>query len=97
MGKMAAQMRVSHDQRIKMIVLREEGYSLQEIATKLKCNRSTVSRTIARQKETGTVDDRRRSGRPKILTPREDRALQRICLQNRRFTSTQLRREWQEP
>ena len=35
---MASKKRVSHDDRVKMVVLRDEGYSLQEIASKLKCN-----------------------------------------------------------
>ena len=54
---MAAKKRISHDRGIKITKLREDGYSLQEIATKLKCNRSIVARTLARQKETGTMDD----------------------------------------
>ena len=93
---MASKKRVSHDDRVKMVVLRDEGYSLQEIASKLKCNRSTVCRTLAKQRTCGTVDDRKKSGRPRISTPRDDRALQRICLHNRRFTSSHLKREWEQ-
>ena len=93
---MASKKRVSHDDRVKMVVLPDEGYSLQEIASKLKCNRSTVYRTLAKQRACGTVDDRKRSGRPRISTPRDDRALQRICLHNRRFTSSHLKREWEQ-
>ena len=94
---MASKKRVSHDDRVKMVVLRDEGYLLQEIASKLKCNRSTVCITLAKQRECGTVGDRKRSGRPRISTPRDDRALQRICLHNRRFTSSHLKREWEQP
>ena len=79
-----------------MVVLRDEGYSLQEIASKLKCNRSTVCITLAKQRVCGTVDDRKRSGRPRISTPRDDLALQRICLHHRRFTSSHLKREWEQ-
>ena len=92
---MASKKRISHDDRVKMVVLRDEGYSLQEIASKLKCNHSTVCRTLAKQRACGTVDDRKRSGRPRISTPRDDRALQRICLHNR-FTSSHLKREWEQ-
>ena len=93
---MASKKRDSHDDRVKMVVLRDEGYSLQEIASKLKCNRCTVCRTLAKQRACGTVDDRKRSGRPRISTPRNDRALQRIFLHNRRFTSSHLKREWEQ-
>ena len=92
---MASKKRGSHDDRVKMVVLRDEGYSLQEIAS-LNCNCSTVCRTLAKQRACGTVDDRKRSGRPRISMPRDDRALQRICLHNRRFTSSHLKREWEQ-
>ena len=90
---MASKKRVSHDDRVKMVILRDKGYSLQEITSKLKCNRSTVCRTLAKQRACGTVDDRKRSGKPRISTLRDDPALQRICLYNRRFTSSHLKRE----
>ena len=47
---MASKKRVSHDDRVKMVVLRDEGYSLQEISSKMKCNHSTVYRTLAKQR-----------------------------------------------
>jgi len=47
--KMASKKRVCHD-KVKMVVLREDGYSLQQIVLKLKCNRSTVSRTLAKHR-----------------------------------------------
>ena len=42
----------------------DEGYSLAAIADKVKCSRSCVSKTLLRVKETGTLKDRKRSGRP---------------------------------
>ena len=36
----------------------------------------------------------KRSERPRISTSRDNHALQRICLHNRRFTSSHLKREW---
>ena len=51
-------------------------------------------------KETGTLKDRKRSGRPHISSSMEDRALARISIQNRRLnrrlSSTHLKREWQD-
>ena len=93
---MAARRRLSHDDRIKIVVLREEGYSLAEIASRIKTSRSCVSKTLSRLRETGSVDDRRRSGRPKISSQIQDRALVRISLHNRKLTSAQLKREWQD-
>ena len=41
----------------------DEGYSLTAIADKVKCSRSSVSKTLLRVKESGTLKDRKRSGR----------------------------------
>ena len=74
----------------------DEGYSLAAIADKVKCSHSCVSKTLLRVKETGTLKDRKRSDRLQISSSREDRALARISIQNKRLTSTHLKREWQE-
>jgi len=93
---MVAGRRLSHDDRVKVIILKEEGYSVEAIAKRVKCSHSAVSKTVKRHKETGSVDDRPRSGRPRLSTLRDDRELLRISLRNRMFTSTQLKREWNE-
>ena len=66
----------------------DEGYSLDAIADKVKCSHtcSCVSKTLLRVKETGTLKDRKRSDRPQISSSREDRALARISIQNKRLT-----------
>ena len=53
----------------------DERYSLAAIAEKVKCSHSCVSKTLLRVKETGTLKDRKRSGRPQISSSMEDRAL----------------------
>ena len=40
---MAAKRRLDHDTRIKIAVLREEGYSTTQIASRVKCSQSAVS------------------------------------------------------
>ena len=60
----------------------------------MKCSHSCVSKFLLRVKETGTLKDRARSGRPQIS--REHWAVARISIQNRRLTSTHLKREWQD-
>ena len=61
-----ASRRLSHDDRA---VLREEGYSIEAIASRVKCSHSAVSKTLKRLKESGSVDDRPRSGRHDFLRP----------------------------
>ena len=69
----------------------DEGYSFAPIADKVKCSHSCVSRTLLRvkkkKKEIGTLKDRKRRGRPRISSSREDMALAQISNQNRRLTS----------
>ena len=90
---MAPKRRLSYEERVKIQVLMDEGYSLTAIADKVKCSRSCVSKTLLRMKETGTLKDRKSSGRPQISS---SRALAWISIQNRRLTSTHLKREWQD-
>lgn len=88
--------RLSQDDRVKMVVLREERYSMEAIASRVKCSHSAVSKTLKKHTKLGSVRDRLRTGRPRISSAREDRELVRLSLKNRRLTSTQLKREWGE-
>lgn len=65
---MAAKRLLDHDKYVMIKVLQEEGYSTTEIA---------VSKTLTRLQETGSVDDKKCSGRPKIATLRDDRSFKK--------------------
>ena len=43
---MAAKRRLDHDTRIKIAVLREEGYSTTQIANRVKCSQSAVVKVL---------------------------------------------------
>ena len=75
-------------------VLSSEGYNFTEISQKIGCSRSAVSRNVKKLKLTGTMDNKKRSGRPRLSTARADNVLRRICLKNRMLTSKQLSLEW---
>ena len=66
------------------------GLSMNEIAKRMRIARGTVQSIMKKHRETGTVADRPRSGRPRKTTPQEDRLLCRDCLKNRMKTSPQL-------
>ena len=93
---MAPKRRLSYEESVKIQVLMDEGYSLAAIADKVKCSLSCVSKTLLRVKETGTLKERKRSGRPQISSARKDSALARTSIQNRRIASTHFKREWQD-
>ena len=93
---MAKVRNLSTEERVKVTVLHEEGYSSRQIANKLKCNQSTVIRLIKKKQITDQVVDKARSGRPRKSSSRDDRVLRRLSLTNRKLTSPQLAHQWME-
>ncbi|GFW11458.1 uncharacterized protein TNCV_3809771 [Trichonephila clavipes] len=63
------------NKRYKIIHLKEDGYSMRQIAAKVPCGLSTVVRTLKRFSETNFIADRGRSGRPRKTSLREDRTV----------------------
>ena len=57
---------------------------MNEVARRMKISRCCVQEIVKKHKETGTVVDRHRSGRPKASTKRQDHELVRMSLQDRK-------------
>ncbi|PSN46506.1 hypothetical protein C0J52_09027 [Blattella germanica] len=70
----------SCEQRSAVIALRNEGFSIREIAKKLHLKRSTVSDTIKMFCETGSNKYRVRSGRPRVTLKSEDQSLNKMIV-----------------
>lgn len=66
---------ISQSTRGKIIALRGTGKSYRKIAKMVKVSFSAVRYIIKRHDETGNTENKPRSGRPKILTTRERRAI----------------------
>lgn len=81
--------------RMRIIILYEAGHSHSEIALSLGRVRSTVTRTIQRYRETGQVESRPRSGRPRVTSARENRYMVQYARRNRSSTVTALRFQFQ--
>lgn len=64
---MATQLNEKEKLRLKMVKLRAEGHTNQYIAKKLKVTLKVVRYTFSRLKETGSIKDRLRPGRPHKL------------------------------
>lgn len=86
------------EQRDFIIVLHSQKKTYPEIkdaffkAFRKDIYDSTISRLVTKKKETGTVDDRDRPGRPPIYGEREERALVRYALQNPKESLRELER-----
>lgn len=68
-----------------------EGFSQAYVAAKLRINKSTVSRFV-----NGKGSSKKNSGRKKMTNGRQDRTLKRLCLANRKLSSIELAREWED-
>lgn len=72
---MAPTCQISYELWVKIITLREERYSIRQISQKLKLSINGVVKTIHRYRDTGSYDDRPRSGAPRKTSQREDKFL----------------------
>lgn len=80
--KMAKRTQLSRENRASVIALRNEGHTLRQIAKALQVSVSAVAKTIKRVQETGTYEDRARSGRPKATSELENKFIQVVSLQD---------------
>jgi transposase len=81
---------ISSETRAVIVVLHNEGKSEREIASKLKLSKTCVHNAITRYKETGTNQDRPRSGRPRATTSSEDNFIVVTSKRNRRLTAPEI-------
>ena len=65
--------RLSQYDRARAIGMLDVGISARDVAAHLQVHESTISRLRRRLRHTGSVADRRRSGRPRVTMPIQDR------------------------
>jgi hypothetical protein len=58
------------------------------------CSRMTLYRLLVHVRVTGTTSDRRRSGRPREMSLRQDRHITLIYLHNRYVTAVNTAKKW---
>ena len=85
--------RLSNEDRLVAISMIEGGLSVREVARRMRCSASTISRLVQRNQETGSVRDRPRPGRQRVTTPAQDRHIRLIHLRNRFQTAVATARE----
>jgi len=72
----------------------QSGMGYRAVARQLGINHSEVSRLMAKFRQTGDVVDLPRSGQPRKTTPRQDRRLVRMAIQERDSSGPTLARSW---
>ena len=89
-------MRLTHNQRIEIVTLQEEGYTYRQLAEHFNVRPATISELIIKYRRTGSEDDQPRPGRHRISTERQDRSLVRLVSQNPSTSSRALSQQWAE-
>ncbi len=85
---------MSQDLRKKIISLHKKGEGYKKISKALFISQNTVAKVVQTFKKDGTATiSQRRSGRPRKLTPRQERLLMRRVEENRHANSLQLSKE----
>ena len=85
---------VSEATKWQMVAYQRLDYSSYKIADLCGVSRCSVLTTIGNWKETGSVADKPREGRPRCTTPREDRELFRLTRANPTLSVRQLAGQW---
>ena len=74
----------------KVIELHEEGYSQRQISSKTGYSKTAVTEIIKNFRENGSLEDRKKIGRPPNLTKDDNKYLKTLSLRNRKKASTEL-------
>ncbi len=74
-------------------IIHKDGIGYKKIAKTLKLSCSTAAKTIHRFNKTDSTQNRPRHGRPKKLSARAQRHIQRLCLGNRRMSAASIAAE----
>ncbi len=85
---------MSQDLRKKIISLHKNGEGYKKISKALLISQNTVAKVVQTFKKDGTATiSQRRPGRPRKLTPRQERLLMRRVEENRHASSLQISKE----
>ena len=76
--------------RVRIVALCQEGLSSREVSRRLRVNQSDIVRKCRRYRDTETVDNMRRSVRPKATTAVDDRYLRILARRNSERNATML-------
>ena len=82
---------LSTEKRSNVVILHKIGKTYNEIAKILKISKGTVSKTLKRNRETGSNVNKKRSGRPRKTSKRDDDKILTISSANRFETAPNIR------
>lgn len=81
---------LSKECRAQAVILRKSGMKYAEISKKLRISLCAIHKAVKRHEELGSFASRKRSGRPRVTTPQDDRAMMRVVKQSPKASSVQV-------
>ncbi|MEQ2174200.1 hypothetical protein GOODEAATRI_005441 [Goodea atripinnis] len=81
------------DVGLKVVSLSHQGLSQAKIARQTGVSKSAIQALLQKHRKTGTVEDQKRSGRPRKLSGADERHIKLICLQNKKMSSSDITSE----
>ena len=82
---------LSEVQRAQIVTLHKEGYSERLISEKMKCGKSAVHNAVVKFQNTGSYSTRKKSGRPRKTTSRDDPVIRRIVVHSLMSSADKIR------
>lgn len=84
------------EEAARAVGMLEAGHSQRQVAGQFNVTQSVISRLRNRYNQTGTVQERQRSGRPRCTTTREDRYLGLIARRQRFQSAVRLNADFRQ-
>lgn len=83
---------VSSPEKQRIVDLHKDGKSTCDIVDLVGRSSSVVKRIVAKFKTSGSIESSPRTGRPRKTSPRDDRVMARMSLENRFKTAAEISR-----
>ena len=80
-------------QRHRAVGMVEGGLSFRKVARRIDCSHQTIMKLVERNANTGSVSDRQRPGRQKVMSRRQDQNIVLAILPGRFRTSVKTAQE----
>ena len=84
---------LSEVQRAQIVALQGENLSERQISAQMGCSKTGVHEAIAKYQQDGSYTDKKRTGRLRVTTAREDNVMRRIVVRSHTISMKKIRAE----
>ena len=84
---------LSEVQRAQIVAIPGQNLSERQISAQMGCSKTAVHQAIAKYLQDGSYTDKKRTGRPRVTTAREDNVMRRIVVRSPTSSTKKIRAE----